>query len=242
MSPVNLYESDAMRVVTGPLIRPGGFAVTDRGLACCPLTAGDRVLDVGCGTGAVVDYLRRHHGLAAAGIDLCAALLTEGAKAHGGAPLMRGRAEQLPVAAGRFSAVLSECVLSLCADPHAVLREAWRVLIPGGHLILTDIYARMPVVAAVAERVPVNSCLRGAVDRLTVESRIAAAGFDGVFWEDHTPALIHLAAEMVWNFGSLDEFWAAVGGPDTAAAMSRGGGCGCRRPGYYLLVARKCGG
>jgi cyclopropane fatty-acyl-phospholipid synthase-like methyltransferase len=48
---MNLYESPVLRAVTGAVIRPGGFALTDRGLARCRLRAGARVLDIGCGAG-----------------------------------------------------------------------------------------------------------------------------------------------------------------------------------------------
>jgi arsenite methyltransferase len=238
---VKAYESAQLRAVTGPVIRPGGFALTDRGVARCRLQESSRVLDIGCGTGAGVAYLRQRYGLAAVGLDLSAALLAEGARTYCGSPLVQGRAEHLPAAGACFSAVLCECVLSLCADAPNVLREAWRVLQPGGHLILTDVYARVPAGAVRIGDSSVACCLRGAVDRPTVESRISAVGFDLVLWEDHSDLLTRLAAQLVWAHGSLDAFWSAVGGPDGADTMKRAGtGQGCSgRPGYYLLVARK---
>ncbi len=240
MNMVKLYESRALRAVTAPVIRPGGFELTQRGLSRCHLQQGARILDIGCGAGAGVDYLRRRHGLAAIGVDLSAELLKEGSQTHGESPLVRGRAEQLPAACACFSAVLCECVLSLCPDPQKVLKEIWRVLQPGGNLVLTDMYARVSAAtAAWRVKTSVQCCLRGAVDRPMVESRIAAAGFDPVLWEDHSPLLKQLAAQLVWTYGSLDAFWSAVGGPDAADAVNRGGAGGCSRPGYYLMVARK---
>jgi len=239
MIEVNLYESAALRDVTGPAIRPGGFALTERGLARCRLAPGDRVLDVGCGTGAVVDYLRHRHGLSVLGIDLSAVLLMEGCRAHGRVPLVRGRAEQVPTAGSCFGAVLCECMLSLCPEPQRVLQEVRRVLQPDGHLVLTDVYAREPGTTGISGKATGHCCFQGAVDRLTVENRIAEAGFDLVIWEDHTPLLNRLAAQLIWVYGSLDDFWSVVVGPEAARAMSRGGAERCSRPGYYLLVARK---
>jgi arsenite methyltransferase len=239
VSVVNLFESSALRAVTGPVIRPGGFELTDQGLACCRLSKDARVLDIGCGAGAGVDYLRRRHGLLAIGLDHSLALLAEGSQNYGRPPLVRGHAEQLPVASGGFEAVLCECVLSLCPEPHKVLGEIWRVLMPGGHLIISDVYARGPAIPTGMGETLVQSCLQGAVGRPTVEKRLCAAGFDLVLWEDHTPLLKRLAAQLVWTYGSLNAFWSAVGGPQAAQAMSRNGQYGCRHPGYYLLVAHK---
>jgi ubiquinone/menaquinone biosynthesis C-methylase UbiE len=222
--------------VTGPVIRPGGFELTDRGLACCRLAKGARVLDIGCGAGAAVDHLQLRHGVLAAGLDFSFSLLAEGRKNHGHLPLIRGRAEMLPTASGVFDAVLCECVLSLCPEPDMVLKEIWRVLIPGGHLIISDVYARGPAINPRMGETLIQCCLQGAVGRLTTESRLAVAGFKVMLWEDHTPLLKRLAAQMIWTYGSLDAFWSAVAGPDAARAMNRHG---CGRPGYYLAVAHK---
>lgn len=239
MGGVNLFESAALRKVSGPVIRPGGFELTERGLACCRLVPGDRVLDVGCGTGAVVDYLLRRHGLAALGIDFSMALLKEGMQTFAGPRLVRGLAEQIPVIDGCFNAVVCECMLSLCGDPARALREIHRVLQPGGCLILTDVYARGAAATVCAGDSSVNSCLRGAVARSTVEDRINASGLDLLLWEDHSPLLTQLMARLVWAYGSLEAFWSAAGGTCEAVLSSaRGARCGSR-PGYYLLVARK---
>jgi arsenite methyltransferase len=236
---MNLYESRALRAVTGPVIRPGGFALTDRGLAFCRLGAGARVLDIGCGAGGSVDYLRQRHDLAAIGLDLSAVLLAEGLHTHGDLPLVRGRAEQLPMADGFIEAVLCECVLSLSPRPQAALQEIWRILQPGGALVLTDVYARATEPSVGSGEYPVTCCLQGAVDTLTVKQRITAAGFELLLWEDHSQVLKQLAAHLILTYGSLDAFWTTVAGPDAAPAMNRCVEANRGRPGYYLLVARK---
>jgi arsenite methyltransferase len=238
-STLNLYESPILREVTGPVIRPGGFDLTDRGLACCRLAPGIRVLDIGCGTGACVDHLRRRHGLKAAGVDLSAVLLKEGASTYDGLPLLRGMAEQLPAMDDYFGAVVSECMLSLCPVPQSVLREVRRVLQPGGFLILADVYACTPGHGGWMGKDSIHSCLRGAVDRETIVSRVEDAGLDLLLWEDHTPVLKQLAAQLIWTYGSLDAFWSALGRSDTAGNLHQGGTACISRPGYYLAVARK---
>ena len=135
MGEVNLYEAPALRDISGPVIRPGGFELTDRGLSRCRLAPGARVMDVGCGTGAVVDYVRQRHGLAALGLDFSAVLLEEGSRTYYGSPLVRGRAEQLPV-----------------------LREVRRVLKPGGYLVLADVFAREPAAEVWTGPLPAVCC------------------------------------------------------------------------------------
>ena len=236
---LNLYESPVLRSVAGPVIRPGGFDLTDRGLAPCHLQPGTRVLDIGCGTGACVDHLRRQHGLKAAGVDLSAVLLKDGKLNSPGSPIVRGRAEQLPVRDGAFGAVVCECMLSLCPEPRAVLHEIRRVLQPGSFLILTDIYARVPGDNRWMGRLSVNCCLQGAVDRATVEGRLADVGLNLEIWEDHTPLLKQLAAQLIWIYGSLDAFWSALGRSETTGNSSHAENTCNSRPGYYLAVARK---
>jgi arsenite methyltransferase len=236
---LNLYESTILRSVTGPVIRPGGFDLTDRGLDFFPLAPGSRVLDVGCGTGACVDHLRTRHGLKAAGVDLSPVLLKDGKLAYPGSPLVRGRAEQLPIPDGAFGAVVCECMLSLCPEPQIVLHEIRRVLQPCGGLILTDIYARVPGDGQWMEEVSVHCCLQGAVDRATVENRVADAGLDLVLWEDHTPLLKRLAAQLVWTYGSLNAFWSALGRSEAIEKRQPAGGACSSRLGYYLAVVRK---
>ncbi len=228
------YESPALRDITGPAIRPGGLELTERAMAFCDLAPGARVLDLGCGIGASVAYLRRSRGLAAFGLDLSAGLLGEADQVFGRLPLVRGRAEQPPLADVSLAAVLCECVLSLCPDPVTVLAQAHRMLSPDGFLIVTDIYARTPGYAPRVDRSQIRSCLDGAMDRNRIESCLAGVGFERLLWEDHTPLLKHLAARLVLAFGSRAT-WQLM-----SANINWAGPAVCGdRPGYYLLVARK---
>lgn len=232
---INLYETEPLRHITGPTIRPGGMMLTRRALDFCCLPPRVNVLDVGCGAGATVSYLCNVEGLKAFGLDLSWALLAEESKQTLRTGRVQGRAEVLPISSECLAAVFCECVMSLLSDPLAALNEWYRVLAPGGYLVASDLYARSCQGEEKEFPHRPHCCLDGAVAHDTLMDRMSAAGFDVLFFEDHTALLKQLAAQLVWQHGSLDAFWSAVGGA----------GCGCaaeefqNRPGYYLMVARK---
>lgn len=90
-------------------------------------------LDVGCGTGDLLAPLAAR-GIAAVGADLALRWLVVARRRPGleGVPLVCCNAEALPFRERRFAAVSGLGLLEHCADEHAVLREAARVLVPGG--------------------------------------------------------------------------------------------------------------
>lgn len=211
--------------------------MTRRALAHCRLQSGSVVLDVGCGRGATVAYLRHRHNLAAYGLDCSSALLNIARTQCAGAPFVRGRAEQLPLAAGSTAALFCECALSLTDQPALAVKEFYRVLAEGGWLVLSDLFSRSGVEAAVQPRHPViHCCLSGAMTRRGIEALVTQAGFAIRTWEDHTALLKHFAAQLVLEFGSLEAFWKTTGGAQYGPVCHCDGNA---RPGYYLLVARK---
>jgi arsenite methyltransferase len=228
-----IYESERLRQVTGPAIRPGGVALTGRAMEFCRFPAGARLLDVGCGSGATVEYLRKHHQLAASGVDISSTLLQEGKSRDAALPLARASAGQLPHGDGSLDGILCECVLSLLLEPKVALREFNRVLLRGGRLVMSDIYLRGEVEENPLWQGAVDGCLKGARSASFTEAMLRGAGFEILLWEDHSPLLKELAARLVLAHGSTDAFGGGMKGngcTSTVAAL---------RPGYYLLVARK---
>ena len=213
------FESAALREVTGPCLRPGGTALTDRALSFCDFPAGARLLDVGCGMGGTVAHLRSSHGFAAFGIDPSRRLVAAGKARPPSLPLSAGVAEALPVAGGALDGILCECVLSVVADPRRALAEFHRALRPGGLLILSDLYRKG------AAAPPSGEEPRGPIPRAALGRLLDECGFAVSLWEDHTPLLRELAARLLLAHGRLEPGW-----------------CGCdpgERPGYFLLVAAK---
>lgn len=146
------------------VLRPGGLALTDEALGRCSLPRGARVLDVGCGAGAAVAYMRLTYGYRCLGIDPVAQ----------GRYCLRARAESLPVKDGVCDCVLAECVLSLLPDPERSVREMRRVLMPSGWAVISDVYdTSMPDLP---------------------QQRMARCGLGVIFWQDRTRSLREFAA------------------------------------------------
>lgn len=231
MAETQPYESSALRTVTGPAIRPGGLDLSEQAARYCRLTAADRVLDVGCGTGATLGFLKHHFQAKPVGLDLSPLLLENARRAKPALPLIRGNAMALPFKARQFSALFCECVLSLLPDPARALSDFYRILRPAGHMVITDLYQQKVGPAQMAMPPGARGCLKGAVSRHLLAQRVTAAGFTLLLWEDHSHLLKILAAQLVFAGISLKEFW----------------GVNCRNsvdfkarpPGYFLLVAVK---
>lgn len=209
-----LWERPALREAAGDTLRPGGFALTDRAAAAMGLLPGWRVLDVGCGLGATVARLRSRFGADAYGVESSSVQID---RSVGSRSVVQATGDCLPFGDGQFSALFCECVLSLFPDPHAGLREFFRVLATGGFLVLSDLHAQDDRV------IESGSCGDRAVLLSRTQGMVEEAGFEVVLVEDHSHLLKDLAAKLLF-----------LGEP--------GRGCACHRGlGYYLMIARKKG-
>ena len=240
MGRVNLYEGSEIREATGDAIRPGGLSLTERALSLCHFSPGDKVLDVGCGVGATVEHLLTHHQLDAVGVDPSPLLLESGYERRPDLPLMIGAGENLPFVKGEMEGLFAECTVSVMHDVDRAIGEFARVLKPGGRLVISDLYARDPEGVPDLRKLPMNSCLSGAMTKEALLEKLAENSFEVELWEDHSRLLAELTGQLMFNSGSLEIFWGqstcgAVDCWDVAKAADRS------KPGYFLLVARKVG-
>ncbi len=231
-----MHESASLRAVTGPLLRPGGFPLTERGLSLCGFTPGARIADVGCGTGASVAYLRESHRLKALGFDLSGKLIRNAGCAKK-IPFAQARAEALPLADGCCDGVLCECVLSIVPEPERAIGEFYRILQNDGFLILSDIYSRSSIEGCCGIPAGAGGCASILRTRVFIEELLENPGFRIIAWEDHTRHLRELAGQLILNGGSLAEIHELCNIFDSVCSGTSGPAVS--RPGYYLLVAKK---
>jgi ubiquinone/menaquinone biosynthesis C-methylase UbiE len=232
---VRVYERTHTEGLVGDTIRPGGTDLTERALAQCGLPQGARLLDVGCGPAATVEHVAGR--FTAAGVDPSPVLLGSARRRNGSLPLVRAHGEMLPVGDGLVDVVLAECSLSVMSDPDRALAEFHRVLRPGGHLVVSDVFARDPAGADALHRLAFDSCIRGAVSRQETIDRVEARGFVVETWEDHTDTWRSFAAQLVWAGGSIEQFWCRAGSRGDGAATHAA--VVAAKPGYYLMIARR---
>lgn len=197
-----------------PSLHPGGLELTERAIELAGLPSGAHIADVGSGWGRSLPLLRGRFGLDAVGVEPDPAK-----RESSGEKLLAGSAAALPFGDGSLDAALMECVLSIVPDTDAALAEAGRVLRPGGLLIVSDLYSRA------AESGDPGIPLR---DELV--ARVQAKGFTCELFEDHTPALLSMAAQLAWEGGG-EACQACTG--RSLEELKR------LRCGYYLMLARK---
>ena len=178
--------------------RPGGLALTQKAAEAIDLTAGERVLDVGCGLGTSLLFLQAHFGIEPYGIDLSAAAAENAAPHFSPGHILQADACALPYDDGFFDAVFFECVLTLTADPEKALAEAKRVLRPGGRLVITSLWA----CAGLSD----GLCAQGRIDRKALLTALAQLGFSPLLEENETACLRQFIADILFRFGSLENY------------------------------------
>jgi ubiquinone/menaquinone biosynthesis C-methylase UbiE len=153
--------------------------------ALASLSPGEVVLDLGSGGGIDVLLSARRVGPAgkAYGLDMTdemLALAEENKRKSGltNVEFLRGEIEHIPLPDDSVDVIISNCVINLSADKDQVLREAFRVLKPGGRLAVSDIVTRGEIPPAIRRSVELwVGCIAGALDEQDYLARLRAAGF-----------------------------------------------------------------
>lgn len=177
---------------TGELERiPAG---ADLGLGCgnpaamAGLKKGEVVLDLGAGAGIDCFLAARRVGRSGRviGVDMTPEMIDkarENAKAgkYSNIEFRLGEIENLPAADASVDVIISNCVVNLSTDKPRVFREAFRVLKPGGRMMVSDLVLARPLPRAIRDSVEAYaSCIAGAMLKENYLAAIRAAGFRDV--------------------------------------------------------------
>jgi arsenite methyltransferase len=156
--------------------------------ALAELKPGETVLDLGSGGGIDVLLSARRVGPSgkAYGLDMTEdmlALARENQKKAGveNVEFLKGEIENIPLPDKSVDVIISNCVINLSADKDRVLREAFRVLKPGGRFAVSDVVVRGKVPEDVRKNMLLwVGCIAGALEDDQYAAKLAAAGFQGI--------------------------------------------------------------
>src|SRR5437763_1243771 len=182
----NLYDAREVQQVPGEAFKAslGGGNPT----ALATLNPGETVLDLGSGGGIDVLLSARRVGPSgkAYGLDMTdemLALANENKRqaGAGNVEFLKGQIESIPLPDNSVDVIISNCVINLSSDKDRVLREAFRVLKPGGRFAVSDVVTRGPIPPAVRESVLLwVGCLAGALEETEYKGKLQKAGFSAV--------------------------------------------------------------
>ena len=156
--------------------------------ALADLRPGETVLDLGSGGGIDVFLSAKRVGPSGKvyGLDMTDEMLalarenqrTAGA---GNVEFLKGDLEAIPLPENSVDVIISNCVINLSTDKDRALREAFRVLRPGGRFAVSDIVVRGEVPGSVRGSIELwIGCVAGAMEENEYRARLSAAGFTDI--------------------------------------------------------------
>jgi arsenite methyltransferase len=182
----NLYDStQAQQIPEEALLASLGCG---NPTALARLNSGETVLDLGSGGGIDVLLSAKRVGPTgkAFGLDMTdemLALANENKRKAGveNAELLKGEIEHIPLPDNSVDVVISNCVINLSADKDRVLREALRVLKPGGRFAVSDVVTRGEMPPEIRQSVLLwVGCVAGALEENDYRAKLEAAGFENI--------------------------------------------------------------
>jgi arsenite methyltransferase len=177
--------------------------------ALAKLQPGEVVLDLGSGGGIDVILSAKRVGPTgkAYGLDMTdemLALARENQKKAGieNVEFLKGAIESIPLPDNSVDVIISNCVINLSGDKDRVLREAFRVLKPGGRFAISDVVVRGEVPAGVRKSMELwVGCIAGALEEYEYRDKLYAAGFESV----------DIEATRIYKMEEAREFLTAAG-------------------------------
>ena len=176
----------------------------DLGLGCglptqfAQIKKGDTVIDLGSGAGNDAFIARNETGETGKviGIDFTPAMIDK-ARANAeklnfhNVEFRQGDIEKIPVSADKADVIVSNCVLNLVPNKHAVFQEIYRVLKPGGHFSISDIVLVGELPAKIQQAAEMYAgCVAGAIQKQEYLGLIETTGFKAINLQKEKPIII----------------------------------------------------
>ncbi len=205
--PITSDLYDAAQIGTLPIEAVVASLGCGNPTALAELAPGEIVLDLGSGGGLDVLLSARRVGPTgkAYGLDMTdqmLALARENQRKSGidNVEFLTGEIEHIPLPDNSVDVIISNCVINLSADKDQVLREAFRVLKPGGRFAVSDVVVRGDDLPAEVRRSMELwvGCIAGALEEGEYRTRLAAAGFEAI---DLEPTRIYKAEDAALFLG-----------------------------------------
>ncbi|HXX17549.1 MAG TPA: arsenite methyltransferase [Candidatus Eremiobacteraceae bacterium] len=205
----NLYDKSETDVLPGDAVAASLGCGNPTALA--QLQPGEIVLDLGSGGGidVLLSAKRVSPGGKAYGLDMTDEMLElarENQRKAGveNAQFLKGTIEDIPLPDNSVNVVISNCVINLSGDKDRVLREAYRVLKPGGRFAVSDVVIRGEVPADIRKSMELwVGCMAGALREDEYRDKLQAAGFESVDVEPTRIYQVEEAREFL-NAAGLD--------------------------------------
>ncbi|MCX7634711.1 MAG: arsenite methyltransferase [Syntrophales bacterium] len=188
-------------------------------LAEAEVKEGDTVLDLGSGAGFDCFLAANMVGPRGRviGVDMTPEMVEKARgnairSGYGNVEFRLGEIEHLPVADNAVDWVISNCVINLSPQKDKVFQEAYRVLKPGGTLLVSDLVLLKPLPASLRDSLDVYiGCVAGAVEKEEYLNAIAAAGFvDVQIMDERIYPLEEILVEGAGEFASLRHTLASI--------------------------------
>ena len=242
------------------IFHPGDRTLTDLAASLAGFKAGDRVLDLGCGDGDTLRYLRETYGVEPYGCDTDRAMVARALEKDPSLNVRHTEGIELDYASNFFDGAIMECSFSLMRRHDELLHELYCVLKPGARLAIGDLYCINPDPIRAAQayigakailnrprqekdcedsaQYPSPYILDGAFLQDKLIKAAQDVGFELTAFKDQTPALRDFYAQALMDYGSLEAFWAA----ELPAGSEPCNFCRVKPTkdvGYFLMVLEK---
>jgi SAM-dependent methyltransferase len=186
--------------------------------ALADLHPGETVLDLGSGGGIDVLLSAKRVGPTgkAYGLDMTDEMLALAREnqARAGATnveFLKGSIEEIPLPDASVDVIISNCVINLSADKDSVLRDAFRVLKPGGRFAVSDVVVERELPEDIQKSVGLwTGCVAGALVKHDYEAKLRAAGFTDISFETTRSYDREAVAEMAQSVPASEGGPAAV--------------------------------